>query len=199
MEPDEADILKNKNMNEKNFLGEISRQELRDWLEKHHATETECRVIVKKGKPPVNGLWYVDAVEEALCFGWIDSTLKKLDTGETVQKLMPRGKRSHWTELNKERCRRMERLGLMTDAGRVLILDLDAPFVIRHDILEALQQDEKVWKNFCSFPELYQRIRVDNIQGYKDKEQSERRLQKLIDTAREGVMYGEWNDYGQLL
>ena len=182
-----------------NDLGAVSRQELRKWLIEHHATETECRVNVKREKPPVNGLWYVDAVEEALCFGWIDSTLKKLDTGETVQKLMPRGKRSHWTELNKERCRRMERLGLMTDAGRKVMPDLDSTMVIQPYILAALKADEEVWNHFCSFPELYQRIRIDNIQGYRDESQSARRLQKLIDTAREGVLYGEWNDYGRLI
>lgn len=57
-------------------------------------------------------------MEEALCFGWIDSTVKKLDTGITIQRLSPRKKGSIWSELNKERCRRMEKLGKMTQAGK---------------------------------------------------------------------------------
>ena len=185
-------------MDMRNDLGTVSRTELREWLSAHHDTEAECWVIVQKGKPCPEGLWYVDAVEEALCFGWIDSTLKKHTSGETAQKLMPRGKRSHWTELNKERCRRLERLGLMTEAGRRVMPDLEAPFVISPDILAALQSEEIVWRNFCAFPELYQRIRIDNIQGYRDEAQAARRMRKLIETARAGVLYGEWNDYGRL-
>lgn len=53
-----------------------------------------------------------------MCFGWIDSTVKKLDTGITIQRLSPRKKGSIWSELNKERCRRMEKLGKMTQAGK---------------------------------------------------------------------------------
>ena len=61
------------------------------------------------------GHWgIIDAVEEAMCFGWIDSTTKKMDNGITAQRLAPRRKGSLWSELNKERCRRMERLERMT-------------------------------------------------------------------------------------
>ena len=64
---------------------------------------------------------YIDIVEEALCFGWIDSTLKKLPDGRLAQRLSPRRKGSHWTELNKERCRDLESRGLMTDSGRMAL------------------------------------------------------------------------------
>jgi len=95
-----------------NLLSVINRDELRVWLEKYHKTEKECWVIVKRGRPKDNGtFWYIDAVEEAMCFGWIDSTTKTLDNGITAQKLAPRRKRGLWSELNKERCRRMEKLG----------------------------------------------------------------------------------------
>ena len=67
--------------------------------------------------PPAGILPYLDVVEEALCFGWIDSTLKKLPDGRLAQRLSPRRKNSHWTELNKERCKRLAEQGLMTDAG----------------------------------------------------------------------------------
>lgn len=76
-------------------------------------------MIVKRGRPQNDDtFWYIDAVEEALCFGWIDSTVKKLDNGITIQRLSPRKKGSIWSELNKERCRRMEKLGKMTQAGK---------------------------------------------------------------------------------
>ena len=176
-----------------------NRDELRTWLEGNHSIESECWVPVKKGKPPAEGLWYVDAVEEALCFGWIDSTLKKLPDGTNIQKIMPRSIKSHWSELNKERARRMERLGLMTDAGRKVCPPLDDPFIIEPDILDAMQKDKNVWENFIAFPPLYQRIRIDNIQSYrKNEKQFSQRLQKLIDTSRLKIMYGQWNDYGRL-
>ena len=68
--------------------------------------------------------------------GWIDSTTKKIADDVTVQKLCPRKPKSNWSELNKERCRRMERLGLMTDAGRAVLPDMSPNgFIIDKDIL----------------------------------------------------------------
>lgn len=93
-----------------NVLSAKNRNELRQWLEHNHLTEKECWVAVKRGRPTSDDVfWYVDAVEEALCFGWIDSTTKTLQDGVTYQKLAPRKKGSLWSELNKERCRRMDK------------------------------------------------------------------------------------------
>ena len=120
-----------------NLLDVKSRKELRDWLLRNHDKESECWIVVKRGRPVDDGtFWYIDAVEEALCFGWIDSTTKKIFDDVTAQRLCPRRPRSNWSELNKERCRRMERLGLMTDAGRAVFPDMtDAGFTIDADIL----------------------------------------------------------------
>ena len=74
-----------------------------------------------KKKPEGVCLPYLDVVEEALCFGWIDSTLKRLGDGRLAQRLSPRQKRSHWTELNKQRCADLETRGLMTDLGRAAL------------------------------------------------------------------------------
>jgi hypothetical protein len=68
--------------------------------------------------PPPGILAYIDVVEEALCFGWIDSTLKKLPDGRLAQRLSPRRKNSHWTKLNMDRRMDPEDRGLMTPAGR---------------------------------------------------------------------------------
>lgn len=185
-----------------NLLTAKNRDELREWLVNNHTKEKECWVAVKRGRPKADGtFWYIDAVEEAMCFGWIDSTTKTLDNGMTVQKLAPRRKGSVWSELNKERCRRMERIGRMTDAGRKVLPDMSPDgFVIDDDILQALKCDPKVWENFLSFPGLYQRVRIDTIQiKRKNPELFYSRLQKLIDNTRDGIMYGEWNDNGRLL
>lgn len=101
-----------------NLLSFNERCELRRWLAENHASARECWVVsYRKKRPEWKALLYVDIVEEALCFGWIDSTCKKLPDGRLAQRLTPRRKRSHWTELNKQRCRELERRGLMTTAG----------------------------------------------------------------------------------
>ena len=185
-----------------NLLDVKSRQELRQWLIQNHRTETECWVVVKRGRPKDDGtFWYIDAVEEAMCFGWIDSTTKKIDEHTTAQKLCPRKNKSNWSELNKERCRRMERLGCMTDAGRAVLPDMsEKGFVIDKDILNALQKDPVVWENFCRFPDLYKRVRIDTIQIKKRQpELYKSRLDKFIENTRKGILYGEWNDNGRLL
>lgn len=191
-----------KKMDFKNLLPAKTRDELRQWLLENHNKENECWVIVKRGRPVDNGtFWYIDAVEEAMCFGWIDSTTKKMDNGITAQRLAPRRKGSLWSELNKERCRRMERLGRMTDAGRAMLPDMsEQGFVIDGIILEALQADPEIWENFQKFPPLYQRVRIDTIQiKKKQPELFKSRLQKLLDNTKANVMYGEWNDNGRLL
>ena len=185
-----------------NILKAKNREELRLWLENNYETQKECWVIVKRGRPQNDDtFWYIDAVEEALCFGWIDSTVKKLDTGITIQRLSPRKKGSIWSELNKERCRRMEKLGKMTQAGKKVLPDMsEKGFNIDIDILEALKKDEMVWANFHKFPSLYQRVRIDTIQIKKKNPQLfQKRLEKLIENKKKGIMYGEWNDNGRLL
>ena len=94
------------------------RSQLREWLEEHHASEKQCWVTCNRGKNSRPGtIPYIDVVEEALCFGWIDSTCKVMPDGRMAQRLSPRQKRSHWTELNKQGCADFERRGLMTEAG----------------------------------------------------------------------------------
>ena len=95
------------------------RSQLRAWLQENHSKEKECWVVMSRSKtPPAGVLPYIDVVEEALCFGWIDSTLKKLPDGRLAQRLSPRRKKSHWTKLNMDRCIDLESRGLMTPAGR---------------------------------------------------------------------------------
>lgn len=185
----------------KNLLTAQNRDELRQWLLENYNKENECWVVVKRGRPIDNDtFWYIDAVEEAMCFGRIDSTTKKTDDGATAQRLAPRRKNSLWSELNKERCRRMERLGPMTDAGRAVLPDMsEKGFVIDKVILDALQADVEIWENFQNFPPLYQRVRIDTIQiKKKQPELFQSRLQKLLENTKAGIMYGERNDNGRL-
>ena len=102
-----------------NLLHLSSRSELRQWLEENHNEEKCCWVVTYRGKRPEwPAIPYIEVVEEALCFGWIDSTLKRLPDGRLAQRLSPRRPKSHWTQLNMDRCMDLENRGLMTEAGR---------------------------------------------------------------------------------
>ena len=104
-----------------NLLEFTHRDQLRNWLLEHSEEAKECWIAMYRVKRPAecgDCLPYIDVVEEALCFGWIDSTLKRLPDGRLAQRLSPRRKRSHWTELNKQRCADLEARGLMTETGR---------------------------------------------------------------------------------
>lgn len=105
-------------MEPKNVIQVSTREELRHWFEENYASCTEMWVRVNRGRKPADGVvGYVDSVMEALCFGWIDSTIKRIDDGFPLQRFSPRRKGSHWTELNRERCRQLIADGLMTEAG----------------------------------------------------------------------------------
>lgn len=94
----------------------------------------------------------------------------------------------------------MERLGLMTDAGKAVLPDMSPQgFSIDKDILQKLKSDPIVWHNFCQFPDLYKRVRIDTIQiKRRQPELFENRLNKFIENTRKGLLYGEWNDNGRL-
>lgn len=176
------------------------REELREWLLANSTTEKYCWVIVTI-KPKLDTLLYLDVVEEALCFGWIDGVKKKLSETQTAQRLSPRAKKSPWTELNKERVRRLEKLGLMTDEGRkILPSDIYQPFKIDSVIEEKLKEDQQIYENFMAFPDLYRRVRIDTIQtNKKDAVLFESRLAKLIEQTKANKQYGAWHDNGRLI
>ncbi|WMM30843.1 YdeI/OmpD-associated family protein [Shouchella clausii] len=183
-----------------NFIRVKTRQELRDWLEEHSTTEKCCWVIVSMAEQP-NVIQYVDAVEEALCVGWIDGLKKKISDTELAQRLSPRKKNSHWTELNKERVRRLDKLGLMREEGMKALPDMrPESFTIDKDIESRLKEEEQLYQNFIHFPELYRRIRIDTIQSYRNEPDTfNKRLKKFIEHTRENNMYGQWNDNGRLI
>ncbi len=175
------------------------RQEFRDWLSNNHKNKNECWVQIKRGKPKgLEKFYYIDAVEEALCFGWIDS-IHKVYKGKLFARFSQRKKNSHWTELNKERFRRLEKLGLMTIYGRKMF-PKDKPYLIDKEIEHALKK-ARVWTTFKKFPLLYQKIRISNILFYKNRNKStyDKALKHLIKETKKRKMFGQWNDYGRLL
>jgi len=176
-------------------------KQFRKWLTSNHSKATECWVQVKLGEPKDSKhLYYIDAVEQAICFGWIDSIKKNDAKHGFIQKFSPRKPNSNWTQLNIERAKRLIKLGLMTSSGLKTLPDLNKPVVINADIKRILK-DPIIAKNFNNFPDLYKRIRIDSIQRYKsiNKDTYKKALNNFKKQTKANKMYGNWNDYGRLL
>lgn len=187
-------------MEMENLIPVQSREDLRSWLQENGKTEKCCWVVVRMTPTP-DTLLYLDAVEEALCFGWIDGVKKKISDTRLAQRLSPRSNKSSWTELNKERVRRLEKLGLMTDEGRKILPNMGYDsFKIDRVIEQRLKEEKQVYGNFMAFPDLYKRVRIDTIQSIKQEPALfGSRLDKFIANTRENKMYGQWHDNGRLL
>ena len=171
-------------------------------MAEHHATEKVIWLIYYKkhtGKP--RNL-YNDAVEEALNYGWIDSTVKKVDEERFAQRFTPRNERSRWSEANKERVRRLIALCKMTPAGLAkATVFLNSPgtedmpakrngLVIAPDILTALKHDDKTWLNFSQFPESYNRILIGRIEMARNRPRVfEQRLRYFLKMTAQNKRY----------
>lgn len=133
---------------------------------------------------------------------WLDRwSQKKLSDTQLAQRLSPRSKRSSWTELNKERVRRLEKLGLMHDEGRQVLPVMDPNAFIMDGVIEQrLKENPQVYANFAAFPALYRNVRIDTIQSVKQQPALfQSRLDKFITNTKENKMYGQWHDNGRLL
>ena len=180
-----------------------SRDEWREWLEKNHKTKKEVWLIYYKkhtGKPRVP---YEDAVEEAICFGWIDSTVKKLDEEKYAQKFTPRSTKSKWSQLNIRRAKRMMEAGRMTKAGLVKCQEAikisreesstkpsKKRLTIPPDLKEALSSDKKVWENFNNLAPSYRRLYIGWITDAKKEETRKRRLKEAVTLLKQNKKLG---------
>lgn len=178
-----------------------NRNDWRNWLEKNHEIKKEIWMIFYKKDSEKTSLKYDEAVEEALCYGWIDSIVKKYDSEGRAQRFTPRNPKSNLSELNRERIRRMIKKGKMTSAGiertkKHLIFKNDGtvepiPFVPPQDILKILKKDQTVWENFMNFPEYYKNIRLAFINDARIRpDVFEKRLNYFIKMTAQNKKYG---------
>jgi uncharacterized protein YdeI (YjbR/CyaY-like superfamily) len=169
------------------------RAKWRSWLAKNHDKESEIWLITYKKHTGKLSLPYNDAVEEALCYGWIDSIVKRVDDDRTAQRYTPRRPKSQLSETNKERIRRLIDEGKMTEAGLATIKDkLDEKVEVAPDIARALKKDPEVWRNFRAFPESYRRIRIGWIEGARKRpDVFKTRLNYFIKMTAMNKMYGQ--------
>lgn len=175
-----------------------NRKDWRNWLRKHHESEPEIWLLYYKidsGQPRIP---YNDAVEEALCFGWIDSTVKSIDKNRFAQRYSPRRKTSILSEMNKERIRRLITDGKMTQAGLAAVAhvfdeekEVGRLAPIPADILKALKADKQTWANWQAFPDSYRRIRVAWIHESRSRpEEFAKRLRYLLKMTKSNKRFG---------
>ena len=176
------------------------RSEWRRYLEAHFETASEVWFVFPVKGSGEESLSYNDAVEEALCFGWIDSTNRRLDALHCIRRFTPRKPGSPYSRPNIERLIWLDAHGMIHPKIRETVLPvIRAPFVYPPDILEALRQDEAAWANYERFPESYRRIRVAYIEAARDRpEEFHKRLGSFLDKTRRNrliVGYGGIDKY----
>ena len=169
-----------------------NRKDWRAWLKKNHKTEKEIWLVYPKkatGNPRIE---YNDAVEEALCFGWIDSIVKKLDDEHTVQRFSPRKPKAKYSQANVERLRALiAKKKVIKEVVETLGDVLNEEFVIPPDILKAIKADKEAWKNFQKFSEPYKRIRIAFIDGARKRPaEFQKRLRYFIGMTEKNKMFG---------
>ena len=164
----------------------------RAWLAAHFQTEPEIWLLYPKkatGRPRIA---YNDAVEEALCFGWIDSIIKAYDEDTSAQRFTPRKPGRPYSQTNKERLRRLHAQGLLhasvlPEAQAALAEE----FIWPADIMAAIRANQDAWANFQTFSESYQRIRVAYIETARDRgPEFDKRLNNFIAKTAAGKQFG---------
>ncbi len=169
-----------------------NRKEWRSWLAKNHKSAPEIWLIYYKKDSGKLRIPYNDAVDEALCFGWIDSLLKPIDAHKYAQRYSPRKKTSRLSDMNRERVRRLIKSGRMTKAGLAAIADTGKGLTkLPADILERLKEDATVWRNFQKFPASYKRIRIGWINAARERrEVFEQRLRYFVKMTAQNKRFG---------
>jgi uncharacterized protein YdeI (YjbR/CyaY-like superfamily) len=169
-----------------------TRSEWRSWLKKNYKKEKEIWLVFQNKSSGKTGITYEEAVEEALCFGWIDSIVKKIEKDSRVQRFTPRNPKSSYSQLNKERLKKLIRKKRVIASVRKSLGDLESEkFAFPMDIIEEIKKNKEAWKNYQKFSETYKRIRIAFINGAKERPDIFRqRLNYFIKMTEKNKQYG---------
>jgi uncharacterized protein YdeI (YjbR/CyaY-like superfamily) len=179
-----------------------TRKEWRDWLDQHHDKSKGIWLVFYKRHTGKATLEYDEAVEEALCFGWIDSIIKKIDDEKYVRKLTPRKADSQWSDLNKKRIKKLKKQGLLTEAGMMKVRAAKASGLwnkpdrhqVSSNIPRELESELAKNKNAKSFFDQlapsYQKRFIGWISAAKRQETKERRIREVIALLEKGEKLG---------
>ena len=174
-----------------------NRNEFRKWLEKNHDKQKELWILFYKVHTKKKSLRYAEAVEESLCFGWIDGIVKRIDDEKHAQRYTPRNPKSIWSKVNKERAKRMIDAGKMTDAGLVKIKEAKksgwwqnayttsrSDYEMSAEMKKALMSDKEAWNNFQNFSKGYQNTYIFYVNYAKREETKKKRIQLVLERAK---------------
>jgi uncharacterized protein YdeI (YjbR/CyaY-like superfamily) len=176
-----------------------TRADWRAWLAAHHDREIEVWLVYNKRHTGEARVEYGDAVEEALCFGWIDSIVRTIDEDRYAQKFTPRKAKSKWSEPNRERFARMVREGKMTAAGLAksppeenegLSPKPPPADAVPGYIEEALQANGAAWTHFLNLAPSYRRLYVRWIEDAKKDETRRKRLAEAVGLLEQNKKLG---------
>lgn len=164
-----------------------NRKDWRKWLTDNFETACEVWFVFPCKSAGKKSIIYNDAVEEALCFGWIDSTIKSLDKEHKIQRFTPRKPKSAYSQANKERLKWLLENKMIhpkcEDKIRTVLSD---PFIFPNDITDRLKEDKIVWKNYQHFSDTYKRIRIAYIEAARKRpEEFKKRLNNFINKTKE--------------
>lgn len=173
-----------------------SRQQWRTWLGKHHASSSGVWLVSYKDHTGVKSIPYEDSVREALCFGWIDSLIKRIDDDRYCRKFTPRQPTSKWSDINRKRWMELKESGLLTSAGLAA-----APTGNRYAprpeipnlpayIAEALKMNPKAWDFFQELAPTYRRHFVAWIHLARRPQTRENRIRESIALLAAGRKLG---------
>lgn len=171
--------------------------EFREWLRKRGQSETELWMGYYKKATGKGGLTYRDALDEALCFGWIDGIVKSIDDESYMQRWTPRKKQSHWSLVNIRRMGALDAAGRLDPTGREAFARRDPEKSARASYeqperyfspaqLKQLKSNRKAWEHFAAQPPGYQRTVKHWVTSAKQEATRERRLAKLIACGARG-------------
>ena len=175
-----------------NTLYVKDRKEWREWLAANFNTTSEIWLVYpvkNSGKPRIA---YNDAIEEALSFGWIDSTVKRLSDNSSAQRFSPRNPASSYSQSNKERLKWLLKQGLIHPSLQESIeKTLQTEFIYPEDVLKAIKANQKAWDNYQHFSEAYRRIRIAYVEGARKRpEEFKKRLNNFIKKTEQNRMIG---------
>lgn len=164
----------------------VDRRDWRAWLEANFESEDDIWLEYPLKKTGRARILYNDAVEEALCFGWIDSTVKSLNEESSVQRFCRRRKKTSFSQPNIERLKWLYENNLIHQSivNQVLLV-IQQEFCFPEDILKVLKSDETVWANYQGVSEPYKRIRIAYINSARKRpDEFNKRLKNFIEKTR---------------
>jgi uncharacterized protein YdeI (YjbR/CyaY-like superfamily) len=173
------------------------RAAFRDWLSKNHARATELYLGFYKVSSKRGGLTYPEAVEEALCFGWIDGRLNRIDDVSHMQRYTPRIAGSHWSRINIARARALQKAGLMTAAGLAAFARRDEGKTINYSyelrsaalppaLLARFKANRAAWSFFETQAPSYRRLTTFWVASAKRPETQAKRFELLLKVSEAG-------------